>query len=46
MPIPPLLFSQNHLIETMRKPFSHKNKLICQFRFDYSCAESQNENTP
>ena len=39
----PLLFYQNRPIKTMRKPFSQK-KIICKFRFNYSCAVSKNQN--
>ena len=40
---PSLLFSQNLPIKTMRNPFSQK-KLVWKFRFNYLCAESQDQN--
>ena len=40
--LPRSFFSQNRSIKTMRKPFSQKK--ICKFRFNYTSAESQNQN--
>ena len=42
--LPGSFFYQNHSIKTMRKPFSQKKKKICKLRFNYSSAESQNQN--
>ena len=41
--LPRCFFSQNLPIKTMKKPFSQK-QLIYKFRFNYLCAESQDQN--
>ena len=42
--LPRYFFGQNLPIKTMRKPFSKKQNILCEFRFNYLCAESQNQN--